>query len=180
MIYEKGEYILRSGDSISSIGLVLEGSTLVISEDFWGDRDILSEISVGEIFGESYAASDEMHLLVNVVAAQDVVVMFLDVRHMIAAHTKLIQNLVSVLADKNILLTNKIQHMTQKKIKDKILSYLSQVAKEKRSSTFDIPFNREELADYLSVDRSALSNELSKLRDAGILIFKKNHFELLG
>ena len=94
-------------------------------------------------------------------------------------HTRLIQNLITVLADKNVYLTDKIEYLSRRRLRDKVLSYLSDMAKKQGGREFSIPFNRQELADYLSVDRSALSNELCKLRDEKILEFKKNHFRFL-
>lgn len=184
--FKKGEYILRNGDNVMSVGLIINGSVHIQREDFWGNRTILSEMSEGGIFGETYACSPTKVIPINAVAAQNSKIMFLDVGRIITTcpsacgfHARLIQNLITVLADKNIMLTEKIEHISQRNTREKILSYLSEQAREEGSSVFDIPFNRQQLADYLCVDRSAMSNELGKLRDEGVLAFNKSHFELL-
>lgn len=183
--YEKNEYIYRYGENIKFMGFVVQGSVHIIKEDYWGNRTIISEISEGEIFGEAYACSEKRILSVNVVAAQNVSILYISIDKILKVcssccvhHTILIQNLINILADKNINLTNKIEYMSQRKLRDKILSYLSDISEKQKSSEFTISFSRQELADYLSVDRSALSNQLCKLRDEGILDFNKNHFKL--
>ena len=184
--YRKGEFIFRSGESIASMGLVLCGGVHILKEDYWGNRTILAEIGPGQLFGESYACAGRPHLTVSAVSAKDCSVMFLDVRRVLtlcpsacAFHARLIQNLVCILAGKNIYLTDKIEHMSQRRLRDKILSYLSDVSRQQGGADFTIPFSRQELADYLSVDRSALSAALCRLRKEGVLIFHKNHFTFL-
>lgn len=184
--YQKGGFIFRAGEEISSAGFVLRGSVHVLKEDFWGNRTIIAEISAGHIFGEAYACAGPGKGSVSAVAAQDTTVLFLNIPRILTQctaacgmHARLIQNLVTVLAGKNIVLTDKIDYMSRRRLRDKILSYLSDAAKKQGGAEFSIPFNRQELADYLSVDRSALSNELCKLRDENILEFKKNHFRFL-
>lgn len=184
--YKKGDYIIRSGDSVSSVGLVISGGVHIQREDFWGNRTILSEVSESGLFGESYACAPGKPAPINAVAAQNSTIMFLDVRRIIttcpsacAFHARLIQNLITVLAFKNIMLTDKIEHISQRSTREKLLSYLSEQAQAAGSSSFDISFNRQQLADYLCVDRSAMSNALGQLRDEGVLNLNKAHFELL-
>lgn len=184
--YKKDEYVFRFGENISSVGLVLSGSVHIVKEDYWGYKTILSEISQGMLFGETYACSQNIPITVNAIASEKSDIIFLDIKRIMTCcasacvfHTRLIQNLVTVLADKNIMLTDKIEHISQRTTRNKILSYLSEQSQKNSSSRFEIPFNRQQLADFLSVDRSAMSNELCKLRDEGILRFEKNSFELL-
>ncbi len=184
--FKKGTYIYRDGEQIFSMGLVLSGSIHILKEDYWGNRTILAEVQTGQLFGEAYACSDTAKISVSAVAAQNSTVLFFDVKRILTPcasgcpfHAQLIQNLIAELAEKNILLTGKIEHISQRRLRDKILSYLSDFSKEQESSDFTIPFNRQELADYLSVDRSALSNELCKLRNEGVLEFKRKRFRLL-
>ena len=183
--YNKGEYVVRLGENLSAVGVVISGSVHVIKEDFWGNRSLISELAEGGLFGESYACTASAPVSVSVIAASSCVIMTFDVRRILTQcpsacsfHSRLIQNLVTVLADKNIMLTRKIEHMAQRKLRDKIISYLSEESRLHGSSVFEINFNRQELADYLSVDRSAMSNELCKLRDEGLLEFNKNKFKL--
>lgn len=184
--FKKGDYIIRSGDSVSSVCLVISGGVHIQREDFWGNRTILSEVSESGLFGESYACAPSKPAPINAVAAQNSTIMFLDVRRIIttcpsacAFHARLIQNLITVLAFKNIMLTDKIEHISQRSTREKLLSYLSEQAQVAGSSSFEISFNRQQLADYLCVDRSAMSNALGQLRDEGVLNFNKAHFELL-
>ena len=145
----------------------------------------MGEISPGEVFGEVYAwLGSEMHN--DAVAIQPSTGLFLNTNRILTVctsacryHTRLIQNLLSVIASKNLFLTQKLEHMSQRSTREKLLSYLSEQAQRVGKESFDIPFNRQQLADFLSVDRSAMSNELSKMRKEGLLEFERNHFVLL-
>lgn len=185
--YHKGEHILRSGDSIESAGLLLSGSAFIVQEDFWGNRNIMSHILPGQLFAETFACSPGAVLNVSVVTEQPCTVMFLNVRRIMtvcpavcAHHSRVIRNLLSDLAGKNLRFNEKITHMSQRTTREKLRSYLSAEAQRSNSPEFDITFTRQQLADYLSVDRSGLSVELGKMRDEGILSFCKNHFVLLS
>lgn len=183
--YQKEEFILHTGDLVNQVGMVLSGSVLIIKEDFWGNRSILSEISPGSLFAETYACIGTTPLEVSTVASSDCKVLFLDFQKLLTTcssachfHTRLIHNLLSTLAQKNRILTKKLEHMSQKTTRDKLLSYLSAESLKAKSPSFTIPFNRQQLADYLSVDRSAMSSELGKLKKEGILDYNKNTFLL--
>jgi len=184
--YAKNESIFRQGESISGIGMVLSGRVHIVEEDFWGNRSILSDIGEGQVFGETYACVQGEILRVSVYAMEQSTVMFLDVARVFSTcssacrfHAQLIRNLLFEYAQKNLLLTRKLSHMSKRSTRDKLLSYLSDQSLEHGSSVFDIPFNRQQLADYLSVDRSAMSSELGRLRDEGVLDFDRNHFKLI-
>lgn len=183
--YAKNDFVLRFGDSVNSIGMVLAGSVCIIKEDYWGNRNIIAKILPGQLFAETYACMPGATLGVSVIAEEETIVMFMDIKRILSTctsscefHTRLIRNLLTVLAEKNLQMNDKLTHMAQRTTKEKILSFLSTESLRHGSSSFDIPFNRQQLADYLSVDRSALSNELCKMRDEGILDFNKNHFVL--
>lgn len=183
--YKKEEYIYRMGEQITTVGLVVRGSVQIVKEDYWGNRRILSVAGAGELFGESYACLPGEPLMVSVVTAEPAEVLFLDVKRVLttcssacAFHSRLVYNLLAVLAGKNLVLTRKIDHMGQKSIREKARSYLSYYAGKMGSQTFEIPFNRQQLADYLAVDRSGLSVELSKMQKEGILSYHKNRFTL--
>lgn len=183
--YQKGEYLLHAGEPVEAFGLVLEGCVHVMQEDFWGNRNIIVDIGVGEIFAESYACSAGTPLGVNVVAQENSTILFLNVRRALTTcssacefHSALIRNLVALLAAKNLLMNEKLQHVTQRSTREKLLSFLSAQSGRWGSATFEIQFNRQQLADYLSVDRSAMSSELCKLRDEGVLSFERNRFKL--
>lgn len=183
--YKKEEFIIISGDFIHSAGMVVSGNALIIQEDFWGRRTILSEAQPGSLFAEVYACLPSIPVEVSVVADSECDILFLDVNRILTVcssqcsfHSRLIRNFLSTFALRNLMLTKKMQHMSKKTIREKLLSYLSDESLKNNSSAFDIPFNRQQLADYLSVDRSALSNEMGKLQSEGLLTFKKNHFTL--
>lgn len=184
--YEKGDCIFQRGSRITSVAMLLEGVVHIQKEDYWGNLSILSEIVEGEIFGEVYACLDGEKMQNNAVAVKPSTVLFLDINRVLTTcpsacdfHSRLIQNLISIMAQKNLMLTRKITHMSQRTTREKLLSYLSEQSMKAGSSVFDIPFNRQQMADYLSVDRSAMSGELCRMRDEGILKFNRNHFELL-
>lgn len=183
--FSKGEYIFRSGDTSEVLGLVIHGNALIIQEDFWGNRNILSPIEQGECFGETFACAPGSVLNVSVIAQSQTTILFLNVKRILSVcpstcshHTQIIRNLLSSLAYKNLNFNEKITHLTQRTTRTKLLSYLSAEAKRHHKAAFDIPFSRQQLADYLSVDRSGLSVELCKMRDEGLLDFNRNHFVL--
>ena len=184
--YKKGEYILREGEHISDIFILVEGKIHIQKDDYWGNRSILSVISVGEMFGEGYAAPESGALLNDVVAVEDSSVIFFDVKRILTTcssacrfHNMIVQNMFFAISDKNRRLVQKLGHMSGRTTRTKLISYLSEEAKRQGSSTFTVPFNRQQLADYLCVDRSAMSNELCKMRDEGMIKFEKSRFELL-
>ena len=175
--FQKGELLLRRGDVTRRLGLVLDGSVHIIREDFWGNRSIVGLAGPGEVFAESYALAGEP-LEVSVLAAAPGAALFLEADGLTDA--RLTANLLHLLARKNLMLTRKMRHMARRTTRDKLLSYLSAQALAAGSSEFDIPMDRQQLADYLAVDRSAMSAALGKLRDDGVLTFRKNHVRLLG
>lgn len=183
-LYEKDEYILHAGDEAESIGIVVCGSVCIIKEDFWGNRAIISKMTKGNIFAESFALG-KMPLTVSAAAAEKSQVLLLNrdrlTENAFADKTggKLMGNLMKICSLKNIMLTQKIEHLVKRTTRSKLLSYLSEQSERAGAATFLIPFNRRELADYLSVDRSAMSSELGRLRDEGFIEFKKNRFTLL-
>lgn len=184
--YKKGEYILREGEHISDIFILVEGKIHIQKDDYWGNRSILSVISVGEMFGEGYAAPESRALLNDVVAVEDSSVIFFDVKRILTTcssacrfHNMIVQNMFFAISDKNRKLVQKLGHMSGRTTRAKLISYLSEEAKRQGSSAFAVPFNRQQLADYLCVDRSAMSNELCKMRDEGMIKFEKSRFELL-
>lgn len=183
--YEKGSYILHAGETTDSMGIILEGAVQVINEDYWGERQILGIFTEGQLFGESYACMGDVPLMVSAVAAEDCCVMMLKAHGMLTActsscgfHHRMIENLVMILAGKNLALTRKIDHISRKTIRGKVLAYLSYEAGRQKGSSVEVPFNRQQLAEYLAVDRSALSAELSRMQKEGIITFKKNYFVL--
>ena len=184
--YKKGEYILREGEHISDIFVLVEGKIHIQKDDYWGNRSILSVISVGEMFGEGYAAPESGALLNDVVAVEVSSVIFFDVKRILTTcssacrfHNMIVQNMFFAISAKNRKLVQKLGHVSGRTTRTKLISYLSEEAKRQGSSSFTVPFNRQQLADYLCVDRSAMSNELCKMRDEGMIKFEKSRFELM-
>ena len=184
--YQKGAYVFSQGECIDKIMVLVEGGLHIQRDDYWGNRSIINMIGVGEMFGEAYVAPESGALLNDVVAVEDSVVLFFDVNRIVATcpnacpfHKLVVQNLFFSISEKNRKLVQKLGYMSRRTTREKLISYLSDEAKKQNSSTFEIPFNRQQLADFLSVDRSAMSNELCKMRDAGMLTFEKKRFTLL-
>ena len=183
--YQRGEFLLLAGEPVREMGLILSGEAILFTEDYWGNRNILSSLQRGDLFAEVFACTPGLPAQVSAEAAGAVSVLWLEGGKVLspccrncAFHLELIHNLFQVVTAKNRLLTEKIGYLTRRTTREKLLAYLSHCAQTARSSHFTIPFNRQQLADYLSVDRSAMSNELCKLRDQGVLTFDKNHFTL--
>lgn len=181
--FKKGEMIYRMGDQVENLGFVLSGSVSVESDDLWGNRTMLDRVGSGRVFAETYACVPGEALMVNVVALENSSVLFMNVKNILqvcpsacAHHMKLIQNLLSIAAQKNLNLSRRSFHTAPKSIRARVLSYLSFQAIQQGRRDFYIPFNRQQLADYLSVDRSALSTELSRMQQDGLVTVDKNHF----
>jgi CRP-like cAMP-binding protein len=184
--YIKGEFIFSEGEAPSRVGVVLTGSVHIIREDFYGSRVLLTVSEAPDVFGEAFACAEAAELPVSAVAASDCAVLLCDYRRIVKSctnacefHARLIQNMLNILANKNLSLTRKLEHLTQHNTREKLLSYLSEIARLTGNSRFTIPLNRQELADYLAVERSAMSAELSRMKTDGLLTYEKNKFELL-
>ena len=146
---------------------------------------MLAKLGVGDIFGEAFTCAQKEKMPVGVLASEKSEILFIDYKRILdnagvacTSYNKLIQNMMLILAGKNVMLTQKIEHLMKRSTREKLLSFLSAQAIEAKSHVFDIPLSRQELADYLAVDRSAMSNELSKLQQEGLLACTRNHFEL--
>lgn len=183
---KKGIPVLREGDETNRVGVILSGSVQIIREDYYGDRSVLSHIGPAQIFGEAYAFSDAKALPVSVVPDQNGKVLMLDSRRIASCcsnacdfHNQMIYNLLRLVANKSLMLHQKIEVTSKRTTRQKLLSYLAYQAKLKNSNHFNIPFDRQALADYLEVDRSGLSAQISQLRKDGILESEKSYFHLL-
>ncbi len=184
---EKDAFLFHAGDSTSEMGLVLSGSVLIIQEDLWGRRNILAKCAAGDFFGEPYAATPGSVLNISVVASESCEVLLLNVRRVLSTcpttcghHSRLIRNLVSVLSQKLLLFNDKITHMSKRTTREKLLSYLSSESIRQGRLSFDIPYDRQQLADFLCVERAAMSVELSKLKKEGLIQTHRNHFEIIA
>ena len=180
--YPRGEAVLRTGDRTGRLGLVLSGGVNIENHDAWGNRTILDHVAPGQVFAETYACVPGEPLMVDVAAVQDTEVLFLDMGLLLSGegphHGTLLRNLLTITARKNLALSRRIFYTSSKTIRGRLLSYLSDQAVLQNSPSFSIPFDSQQLADYLGVDRSALSNELGKMRRDGLLSARKSHFRL--
>ena len=181
--FEKGERCFFAGECTEQMGLVLSGSVTVESNDLWGNRTVLNRIGKGGIFAETYSLLNNEPLLVDVVANEKSNILFLKIKGLIIKEkepfnweNKFVKNLLSVFAHKNLHLAKRSFHTAAKSIRGRLMAYLDTVSIQKGSSDFEIPFNRQQLADYLNVERTALSKELGKMKKEGIIDVDKNHF----
>ncbi len=182
---EKGMPVFLEGDEAGFVGLVLEGAVQIVRDDYDGTRSVLGHAEPGELFGETYACSNVKAIPVSGYALQDAEIMFLSCRKMLTVcsnacrfHNQIVRNLLQVVAEHNVSMSRKIQFMSQKTTRQKLMAYLLDQAKKARSPEFTIPFDRQALADYLGVERSAMSAELSKMQKDGILTTHGSHFTL--
>ena len=182
----KYQPVISEGDPARYVGIVLEGRLRVELVDYLGNRSILSESHPGELFGESFACAGAAEMPVTVVADTDARVMLIDCQRITTScsnacgfHSRLIGNLLKIVAQKNIQLNQKIQITAKRSTREKLMAYLLGQAKLQGSDSFTIPFDRQTLADYLQVERSAMSAQISQLRKEGVLESKKNFFRLL-
>ncbi|NLC97211.1 MAG: Crp/Fnr family transcriptional regulator [Erysipelotrichaceae bacterium] len=179
-IFHKNEVIITPKEKIKVFGIVLSGSVMGVHNDYWGHRTILKILEENELFGEAFSFSQLDNTGISIVCNKEAKVLLINFEKLLEIdNRKIIQNMMMILASKNVFLTRKMEYLSKRSIKDKLLSYLSDEAMNNKSNKFYIPYNRQELADFLGVDRSALSSELSKLKAEGILNFNKNYFELL-
>lgn len=183
--YSKGDFVYRAGERPTTLNVLMKGKLYIQSDDYWGNRHILHIVESGDLFGEAYVAPDSGALMSDVIAAEDSTVMALNLRRLLTTcsvsccfHAQVIQNLVFTLSAKNRRLVGKLGILSKRSTREKLIAYLSEEAKKHDSAAFTIPFNRQQLADFLSVDRSAMSKELCRMRDDGMLEFHKNRFIL--
>ena len=183
--YEKDEIILHSGDRTDRMGLVLLGSVTIESIDPWGSRTILSHVGEGQFFAETYAMLPDEVLLVDVRANETCRILFLRVGDLSEQpssgwKTKVLNNILTISLHKNLALSGRSFHTAPKSARGRILAYLSSVSLKMHSREFDIPFDRQQLADYLNLERTNMSKELSKMKKDGLIDFRKSHFRLIG
>ena len=180
--FAKHEVIFHAGSCVREIGIVLRGSVHIENLDLWGTKSILSSVGAGQAFAETYALCGDV-MMVDAVAAEECEVLFVNISAFSGGapgtvHEKLLRNLLTVSMRKNLSLSQRIFCTTPKTVRGRLLTYFSAQAARSGSLQFEIPFNRQQLADYLNLDRSALSKELCKMRDEGLLTFEKNRFAL--
>ena len=184
--YSKGEIIAFEGENLKHIGIVLSGSVDMVKEDLWGNKTMLIRMRKNELFGETFACGNDNLSVVTCVVSDDAEVMFMPFSRVMHSctmacefHHRLIENMVKVIADKNRDLMQKVDVVSKRTIREKLLAYLSIQAQQQDSRYFEIPLGRVELAEYLCVDRSALTRELAKMKDDGLIDYDRNCFKIL-
>jgi len=184
--YNKKDVVLLQGDHVHFVGIVLSGSIQIIKEDMEGNINILAYLGVNDIFAETFACADIYECPVTVQAIEDCEILFIDYKRIIKTchkscifHSRLIENMLSLIAKKNITLSQKIEILSKRTIREKILAFFNTQIQMTHSKKISIPYNREGLANFLCVDRSALSRELCNMSDEGLIKFAKNEFEIL-
>lgn len=183
--FHKKETILAEGEPARYIGIVLSGEAQVIRVDYFGNRSIVADIQPSEIFGESFACADVGAVPVDVIAKEETEIMLMDCQRIIRScsnscefHIQIIYNLMRIVAAKNLLFHQKIEVTSKRSTREKLMAYLLLQAKKNESSSFEIPFSRQELADYLEVERTGLSAEISKLCRQGVIAADKRRFRI--
>lgn len=184
--FKKGATILHAGDVTDKLGLVVEGSVTIESDDVWGNRTILSKVEMGQFFAETYSLLPGEPLLVNVVANENCHILFLRIgslerlqNNMERWMIKFVSNLLIVSTHKNLMLSSRSFHTAPKTIRGRVMTYLNSVSMQKHAREFNIPFDRQQLADYLNLDRTALSKELGKMKRDGLIDYYKNSFKII-
>lgn len=184
--FKKDEFIFREGQTARYFGIILSGSVQIVKEDFYGNRNILARMTQSEIFGESFACAHVDAVPINVIASEDCTVLFLNCLQITntcsnncSFHKQIIYNLLCDIAAKNIAFQQKIEITSKRTTREKIMAYLTAQSRLHQSRSFSIPYNRQELADYLEVERSAMSAEISKLKKEGIIQCTKSNFTIL-
>ncbi len=184
--FDKKYTIFAEGGPAKHIGILLSGAVQMTQTDYYGNRSILISVSPGEVFAEAFACAEVPSMPVTAVADEPCEVMLIECSHILHTcqnncgfHQRLIYNLMKDLASKTVLFLQRIEITSKRTTREKLLTYLTLQAKKEGSNTFLIPFDRQELADYLEVDRSGLSAEISKLQKEGVLTSQKNRFVLL-
>lgn len=182
----KGQSVYREGDPATHVGMVLSGAVRLVREDYYGNRSIVAHIGPAELFGETYACAGITALPISIVADEDSVILLMDCRRITttcssacAFHNRIIFNLLRLVATKNLVFDQKIQVTSKRTTREKLMTFLLNQAKLQGSNSFTIPYDRQELADYLEVERSGLSAEISKLRREKVLESDKRNFKLL-
>lgn len=184
--FDKKYTIFPEGSAAKYIGIVLSGSVHVVQIDYFGNRSILSDMGAGEVFAEAFACAEIREMPVSVIANEPCEVMLIDCSHILHTcenhcgfHQQLIFNLMKDLAKKTIMFHQRIEITSKRSTREKLMAYLLLQAKKAGSNEFEIPFDRQQLADYLEVERSGLSAEISKMKKEDIIDCHKNHFTLL-
>lgn len=183
--YTRGSYVFSAGDTVESVAILLAGQLHIRQDDYWGRRILVSIVQPGDMFGEAYALPGSGPIFQDAAVTEDSQVLFLDIERLLWPctsgcdfHGRAMHNLYRAISQRNRHLLQRLFLVSRHSTREKVISYLSQEARRQQSSTLTLPLNRQQLADFLAVDRSALSAELSRMQKDGLITFRKNHFIL--
>lgn len=183
---KKGSAVFHEGQAATKVGIVLSGTVQTVQDDYWGNRSILSMAGPGQLFAEGFACAGVEAMPVSVVATADSQVMLINCSHIMTLchnacqfHNQMVRNLLHSVSQSNLQLNQKIEILSKRTTREKVMAYLLSEAKLQGSNDFQIPYDRQELADYLGVERSAMSAVIGKLRDDGVIQVNRRHFQLL-
>lgn len=184
--YKRNQYVFYYEDEVDCIGLILKGKVQMVREDLWGNKTFLISMKTGELFGETFACNVNQNATVSFQTSSDATIIFIPFSRVMHScsmackfHHRLIENMVSIIAMKNVSLMNKVDVISKKTLREKICTYLLQEAEKQNSRYFEIPLGRVQLAEYLCADRSALTRELNAMKDEGFIDFDRNSFHIL-
>lgn len=184
--FEKNQHIVEQGESMEDIVLIVKGSAIAENMDVMGNISILGEFNRGEVYGLEYAYTGDSIYKDSLIATKKTLVLFMNKHRVVTPcsnrcprHEIVVKHIMQTVAETNIKLLDKLTHMSKKSTRDKLLSYLSSMSEKAKSEYFEIPFNKTELANYLSVDRSAMSTELSKMKEDGLIDYDKKRYRLI-
>lgn len=184
--FKKGEIVAFEGENLRHIGIILSGAVDMVKEDFWGNKTMLVRMRKDELFGETFACGSDNLSVVTFLVSEDAEIFFMPFDRVMHSctmacqfHHRLIENMVKIIADKNRDLMRKVDVVSKRTIREKLLAYLSIQAQVHNTRYFEIPLGRVELAEYLCVDRSALTRELAKMKEDGLIDYDKNCFRIL-
>lgn len=184
--YHRGETIAFEDEQIRHVGILLSGKVDMIKEDLWGNKTMLVRTQKDELFGETFACGDDTLSVVTFVVAEDARILFIPFNKVMHTctmacefHHRLVENMVRIIANRNRDLIRKVEVISKKTLREKILAYLSLQAQLHESRYFELPLGRLELADYLCADRSALTRELANMKADGLIDYDRNTFRIL-
>ncbi|WP_294464987.1 Crp/Fnr family transcriptional regulator [uncultured Anaerofustis sp.] len=182
--YDKNEYIYHKEDTVKKFGILLSGKASIIKEDYWGNKNIVANINKGDLFAEIFSILYEEPLNVSVVSTENSRILFINISNILNSNKSseainiFTKNILRIISKKTLILNKKIEYLSKRNLRDKILSFLSDQAQLNGNKSFYIPFDRQQMADFLATDRSALSRELSNIQKEGLIEYNKNHFIL--
>ncbi len=184
--FKKGEYICIEGDDQTAIGVLLSGKLNIVRESISGNKQVMTILAPGDIFGEMAAFTDKKRWPASVVAVEASEIMYIPIdRFSITcakscdSHAQFIRNMLGILSKKAMILNRKVEYLTVKGMREKLCRYLIELYRQKGQAMFEMDMNRNELADFLNVSRPSMSREMGRMRDEGLIDFYRGSVRIL-